>query len=502
MTTLVQLSGSGSLHRQIYESLRTGILSGRLKPDIRLPASRELASELGVSRNVVLLAYEVLVGEGYAEGRMGSGTYVASSLPESMLTASRSGPRVRPELQAAAEPRLSAFARRLDIKKGSPPDLGPAAPELRYDFRYGFADVKTLPLQALRRLAGKRLRAPSLNNGPAEGMWELRQAVADYLSRARAIDCDPDQIIIVAGSQQGLDFVARVLLDPGDRIAIEEPCYLGAREVFEAAGAELISMPVDDEGLVVSKLPPPSASLKLVYVTPSHQFPTGGILSLGRRLELLDWGEQTGAYILEDDYDGEYRYEARPLEALQGLDRGGRVIYLGTFSKVLFPALRLGYLVLPDPLLPYFRAAKWIADRCTPPLLQEAMADFITSGQFESHLRRSRLTFASRRKALLSALDRELGDKVEVQGAKAGVHVVVWLPQLPVRRVPELLERAARLRVGVESVAHCYASEPDRAGLLFGYQSLTEDEIDTAVCLLARALDEMEGGGSARGAPL
>ncbi len=489
MTALLQLSGRGSLHRQIYEALRAGILAGRLKPDSRLPSTRELARELGVSRNVVLLAYEILVDEGYAEGRVGSGTYVGTSLPEEMLTADRRGGRPEGSGRRGYKLRLSAFARRLPLSSQGTTSSDPG--DVRYDFRYGFADEVTLPLLTWRRLVGRRSREPSLNYGAPEGTTSLRTSVAEYLTRARAITCTPEQVIIVAGSQQGLDLVARVLLDPGDQVVIEEPHYRGARDAFLAAGAILLGVGVDEQGLEVDRLPRRNVLARLAYVTPSHQFPTGGILSLSRRLELLSWASKVGAYVLEDDYDGEYRYDARPLEALQGLDRSGRVIYLGTFSKVLFPALRLGYLVLPEPLLPYFRAAKALADRHTPQLLQEVMADFLNGGHFERYLRRSRLVFAARRGALLAALESELGDRVQVQGANAGVHVVVWLEDLGADRIPELIERAAAAGVGVESVDHCYTTPPERAGLLLGYQALDEGAIAAAVRLLAGVLREM-----------
>jgi GntR family transcriptional regulator/MocR family aminotransferase len=280
-----------------------------------------------------------------------------------------------------------------------------------------------------------------------------------------------------------------VLLDAGDTVLIEEPHYQGARQVFLAAGAHLSTVPVDAEGLVTTALPDASAGARLVYVTPSHQFPTGAIMSLVRRLALLQWAETTEAYVLEDDYDSEFRYAGRPVEAVQGLDRNGRVIYIGTFSKVLFPALRLGYLVLPLPLVPLFTAAKWLTDRHTSTLEQAVLTDFIHEGHFEQHLRRSRTRNAARRTVLLEALATYLGRRVEVSGANAGVHLLVWLQDVAPHQLSAFIDCAAQAGVGLYPVAPYYLTPPPRAGLLLGYAAMPEDEIRAGVQCLAAVLE-------------
>jgi GntR family transcriptional regulator/MocR family aminotransferase len=317
----------------------------------------------------------------------------------------------------------------------------------------------------------------------------LREAIADYLHRARAVVCEPEQIVIVNGSQQALDLAARVLLDPGAGVVIEEPHYQGAQQIFLAAGARLYAVPVDAEGLDVSALPDATVGVRLAYVTPSHQFPSGVIMSLTRRLSLLTWAARLDAYVLEDDYDSEFRYAGRAVEAMQGLDRRGRVIYVGTFSKVLFPALRLGYLVLPKPLVQPFIAAKWLTDRHTATLEQEVLTDFIREGHFERHIHRSRTRNATRRAALLEALAEHLGPQGEVAGANAGVHLLLWLRDVPPSQVNSVIAQAARLGVGLYPVTPYYIEPPQRAGLLLGYASMSEAEIRAGIRGLATVLD-------------
>lgn len=486
---LVRIGGDGPRKQQVYEALRRSILEGRLPPGSRVPSTRALARDLGVSRNTILLAYDQLLAEGYVVGRIGSGTFVAAELPDAMLAAGRGGAAGREEPPGA--PRLSAYGER--VRKVDPLDVpgqtrrGPASP-LRYDFRYGSPSVAEFPHEAWRRLLARRARrasARSLGYGRTEGEPALREAIADYLGRARAVACRPEQVVVVHGSQQALDLVARLLLDPGDVVVVEEPAYQGARKVFLAAGARLVTAPVDAEGADLSALPPEADAARLVYVTPSHQFPTGATMSLARRLALLAFAERTSAFVIEDDYDSEFRYEGRPIESVQGLDRRGLVIYVGTFSKVLFPALRLGYLVLPEALVPLVAAAKWLADRHTATLEQEVLADFIAEGHFERHLRRARAHNAARRAVLLEAIETHLGPRAEVAGANAGMHLLLWLPGVPAADVGRLVASADAAGVGVYPVAPYYLEPPERAGLLLGYASLTESEIRQGIARLA-----------------
>jgi GntR family transcriptional regulator / MocR family aminotransferase len=484
---LVTLGEEGTLQQRVYSGLRHAILEGRLRAGSRLPSTRLLARDLGVSRNTALLAYEQLLGEGYVVARAGSGTYVAPQLPDAMLSAREAGAAA--PARPAAAPRLSAYARRaLAADPLSVPGARSGGAPLRYDFRYGNLSVGEFPHETWRRLVARRARRltpRSLAYAAPHGHGPLREAIAAYLRRARAVACRPEQVVVVDGSQQGLDLVARALLDPGDLVVVEDPQYQGARKVFAAAGARIATVAVDAEGADVSALLADGREARLAYVTPSHQFPTGATMSLARRLALLAWAERAGAYVVEDDYDSEFRYEGRPVEAVQGLDRHGRVIYLGTFSKVLFPALRIGYVVLPDPLVEPFVAAKWLADRQTATFEQEVLADFIGEGHFERHLRRTRASNAARRAALLGALRDRVGDRVRVEGANAGVHLLAWLAGVPAAEAERVAARAAEVGVGVYPIAPYYVAPPPEAGLLLGYAALSEREIREGIRRLA-----------------
>jgi len=480
---LLNLRGvGGPLYRRVYHALKAMIRAGRLGPAARLPSTRALARDLRVSRNTVMLAYEQLAAEGYLVSRHRGATSVAGAVPPRIVPVSS-----RPKPEPA--PRLSAYACRLTRDPAVPSSASPAArPGPRYDFRYGRPAVDEFPREIWRRLlAARARRAPreAFGYGSPAGYGPLREALSEYLGRARGVSCDAERIVIVSGSQQAFDLVSRVLLDPGDGAVVEEPHYSGVTVPFEAAGARLIRVPVDADGLDTAKLPPASAGARLAYVTPCHQFPSGVIMPLERRLALLRWASRVGAWILEDDYVSEFRYEGHPLEALQSLDRAGRVIYVGTFSKTLFPALRLAYLVLPQPLVPPFLAAKWAADRFSAPLAQEALTDFITSGQFERYLRRAGARNASRRRALIEALRRHFGSRVEIAGENTGVHLVVWFNDLRPRDLDAVLARAARAGVGVYSIAPAYALPQPRAGLLLGYAAMTEAEIRAGIRRLA-----------------
>jgi GntR family transcriptional regulator/MocR family aminotransferase len=321
----------------------------------------------------------------------------------------------------------------------------------------------------------------ALDYGHAAGCEALREAIAAHLRRSRAVVCDASQVIVVNGSQQALDLVARVLLEPGDRVAIEEPQYRGAREVFRAAGARLHPVAVDGDGLNPAKLPDRA---RLAFVTPSHQFPTGTILPLARRLALLEWAKHADAVVIEDDYDGEFRYAGQPVESMQGLDTEGRVIYTGTFSRTIFPALRIGYLIAPRSLVPVLTTAKWLCDRHTAAIEQETLAEFITAGAYERYLRRARRENAVRRSALLDAIHKYLGDRVEVTGDGSGAHVVLW----PRSREPEesVISQAASQSVGVYGISRYFLRRPSRTGLMLGYSRMKEEEIREGIRRLAR----------------
>jgi GntR family transcriptional regulator/MocR family aminotransferase len=464
------------LARQIYLGFRQAILQGALRKHERLPSTRELAEQLAVSRTVVVLAYEQLLAEGFVQGRAGSGTYVAEGPGEGR-------PRARGS-QAAI--RLSRFGSSLEAVGPRVEVPSRPARSLRYDFSYGRSDLEIFPFETWRRMLLRHARrAPvrELDYGPAAGSIALREALSVHLRRSRAVSCDPSQVIVVSGSQQALDLIARVLIERGDRVAVEDPCYQGTREVLRATGARLLPVPVDREGVDPARLP---QHARMAFVTPSHQFPSGAILPLARRMALLDWARRNAAVVIEDDYDGEFRYQEQPVESLQGLDTEGRVIYIGTFSRTIFSALRIGYLVVPKPLVSVFTAAKWLCDRHTATLEQETLAEFISSGMYERHLRRVRRRNAARRDALLRAIDEHLGDRVEVTGQGAGAHVVLWLRS----RLSEnaVIEQAASRDVAVYGIAPYFTRRPSRKALVLGYSRLKEADIREGIRRLSQVI--------------
>ncbi len=484
---LVKLDGDGPLTRRVYRGLRCAILEGRLAAGERLPSTRTLATELGVSRNVVVIAFEHLMAEGYIEGRTGSGTFVAGTLSDQALAPWR--PRARPE-RTRREIALSPMARRARALAPLPAPGTPRQAALPYDFRYGLPAVADFPQQLWSRLMTRRAAALSirtLHYGRTLGHAPLRQAIAEYVTRARGVIATADQVVIVNGAQQGFDLVARLLLGPDDRVVVEEPGYQAARQAFELTGATVVPVSVDAGGLDVSRLPR-DGGVRLAYVTPSHQFPLGGILPLPRRLELLQWANEVGAHVLEDDYDSEFRYEGRPVEAVQGLDRQGRVLYVGTFSKVLYPSLRIGYLIVPGPLVEPLAALKFLSDSQTTTFDQEVLTDFITGGHFERHLRRSRVRNAARRRTLLAAIGDAFGDEVSIAGENAGLHVVLWPRHLGTGDLEAVVAAALDRGVGIYPLTPYYARPPGRAGLILGYACLTEREIREGVSILADVL--------------
>lgn len=476
------VNGAGPLFRQVYLGLRQAILSGTLRAADRLPSTRDLAEQLGISRTVVLLAYDQLLAEGFAVGRSGSGTYVSEGL---------GGHSPKRHDQQATPPlsRFGSAAAQMSSTVNFPERrLRPA----RYNFAYGRSDVESFPFAMWRRILLRHARKTPVREfdyGPAAGNVALRETIATHLRRSRAVVCDPEQVIVVNGSQQALDLIARVLIERGGRVAIEDPSYQGTREVLRAAGARLLPVPVDRDGLIPAALP---KDARLAFVTPSHQFPTGAILSLARRQALLEWARRKNAVIVEDDYDGEFRYEGQPLESLQGLDTEGRVIYVGTFSRTVFSALRIGYLIAPKSLTSPFTAAKWLCDRHTATLEQQTLAEFISSGMYERHLRRVRRSNAARRRALLTAIHEHLGDRVEVTGDGAGAHIVVWPKNdvWPRKRVSEeaVIAHAASLGVGIYGLSGYFLRRPGRTGFLLGYSRMNETEIREGIRLLAETL--------------
>lgn len=480
--------------RRICDAIKAQVASGRLGPGARLPSTRSLAAEWGVSRTTVTAAYEQLIAEGYLETRQGARTRVAQGLGAAAATPGRAA-------QREVCDRLSAYGQRLEVfDPPAAPDRGPRVA----DFRYGDLAAADFPMLAWKRAVGAALlrRHGRLRYGDPRGSPELRAALQGYLWRARGLRCETDQIVVVNGSQQGLDLCARLLLDPGDRVLMENPGYVLARQVFLAAGAEVAPVAVDRDGMRTEGLP----AARLAYATPSHQFPLGGVLPAGRRRELLAWARRLGAYVVEDDYDSEYRFDIAPIPPLQALDDAGRVIYLGTVSKTLSPTLRLGYLVVPPALSVPFAKAKRLADRHSPGLEQEALAELIESGAYERHVRRVRRRNGERRAALLAALSSGVGDAATVVGADAGLHVVVWLNGVPRAGEADFIARAGAAGLGLHPVSPLYtpdadAVRPDAAGLVMGYASLDEPAIRRGVRTLGELLETFARRPSDRGPP-
>lgn len=496
----VELDRSASLplYRQLYRGLRHAILSGQLTAGMRLPSSRALAAALEVSRNTVLEAFDQLAVEGYLESRVGSGTYVTEELPDDLL-------RVRGNAHLADAP-------------GSPPspsddftlsDRGEFLTSLQLSafedherpraFKPGVPALDAFPIDTWSRLMNRRWRSvptPMLSYSQSAGYPPLRKAIAKYLSASRGVRCTPQQVIIVSGTQQAITLTAHVLLDPDDAVWVEDPGYPRAKGAFQWAGAQIVPVPLDEEGLHLAAGRAKDDDTRLAYVTPSHQYPLGMTMSLRRRLELLDWAEQSDAWILEDDYDSEYRYEGRPTAALQGLDQSGRVIYVGTFSKVLFPSLRLGYLVVPEHLVDAFVAARTLVDRCPPLIRQMVVTDFIEEEHFERHLRRMRALYATRQSVLIESAQNLLGDQMRISSDEAGLHLTGLLdPELNDAAVSQALEER---NVVAPPLSFYRLQARDQGGLVLGYAAFDEDTIRDGVAHIADAIASVRRGDGSR----
>lgn len=481
MTSPLEHKRAPFAYERIYEEIRGAILRGTYRPGERLPSTRATAQLRGVARVTAVEAYDRLIAEGYLETARGSGTFVSRSLPEELLRAQPLAPRA-PEAEALLP--LSEYARRVTIvPRGSHAKRGVIS------FTDWTAREEDFPLKQWARLITRHAR--SLGSGhmadapEIAGLPRLRELIAQYLREARGVRCTAAEVAVVTGSQQALDLSARLLVNPGDTIAMEEPGYHGARGVFRAHGANVVPVPVDRDGILTSRLAA-LRGVRAVFVTPSHQFPTGAALSLERRLELLRWARANHAAIIEDDYDSEYRYGGRPLPALQGLEAGAPVIYAGTFSNALFPALRLGYLVAPPNLAELFANAKFLIDRHTALFQQAVVADFIESGQFHRHLRRTRTLYAERHATLARALDAELAGRVERFGAPAGLQMMIRVRSPYSDR--ELLARCRSEGVEPIPAANYFAVPPPPGYLLLGFASLGVRSIREGVKRLARAI--------------
>ena len=478
----VTLHGRRDLTGQIYRQLRSGIVDGRLAANARLPSTRDLAAQLGVSRKTTLDVFERLIAEGFLHTRAGDGTFVTAGLAR---------------LPSAPPAPSSARARAAGVWRSMPAPMAMPVerpgPPLAFDFKGGVTDRALFPHDVWRRCVNQALRTQQRSGGGVAsyrdpgGEQELRLGIARYLAFSRAVVCNWQDVIVTQGAQQALDLIARVVLQPGDVAAVEEPGYPPARALFAALGAKIAHVPVDGEGLIVRKLP---RNARLVYVTPSHQFPLGMPMSLERRVELLEWAERRGAVIVEDDYDGEFRFEGRPMEPLKSLDRAGLVAYVGTFSKTIFPDLRIGYAVPPASLREPLWRAKQAGDWHSCMLTQTALGTFMLDGEFAKHLRRMHKAYAQRREALTGGLTGALARWFEPMPATAGIHLVARLAS-PWQE--EAVVNAARdASIGLYGIGAFHAGERREQGVLFGYGGTDVETVRGGVAALAALMPTLK----------
>jgi len=476
----VDRTAARPLHRQIYDAYRSAIAGRNLGAGQQVPSTRTLASELGISRIPVLSAYSQLLAEGYLESRSGAGTFVSRSMPDQLTSVEQ--PKVRARTRMGPRP-VSYRSSLLPRFKLAPWLSGWGA------FSVGQLALDHFPFQVWSNLVirhSRHVRISSLHFSDPQGSEVFREAIAAYLRTVRGVSCEADQIIVVSGSQQALEITARVLLDPDNAVWVEEPGYRLALQVLKMAGCKLIPVPVDDEGLDVAAGIERCRNARAAYVTPSHQFPLGVTMSASRRIQLLDWAQSSGSWIIEDDYDSEYRYADMPIASLQGLDRNSRVIYVGTFSKTLFPSLRIGYLVIPPDLVDRFVAVRHAMDVYPPHLYQAVLTDFIKQGHFSRHIRRTRLVYGERRNVLVDAIRDEFGSRLQVVGADAGMHLVAVLPRTMNDR--EIAERAARENLWLWPLSPCYLAKSRRQGFILGFGSTAAHEIPNRVRQLRKLL--------------
>jgi GntR family transcriptional regulator/MocR family aminotransferase len=482
MGMYLQLDGSGPLYAQLSRALKKALTSGGLGEGNRLPPTRLLASELGLSRNTVLTAYEQLRMEGVLEGKVGSGSYVSVSRRQLLpLPPAPAGVSSFVEAQSAYMGRVRRF-------HAAARPLGHTLPGTRYSLQYGMPMANPVLTTAWAQELSRAAHYTSPNYPIVQGLPALRQAISEYLMRQRGVSAEPEDILVVGGTQQAIALTARVLLDPGAKVVVEDPQYNNTRIIMQSYGASLQPVPVDEDGIVCDLLPedPP----RLICVTPSHQFPTGAQMPLARRSALLGYAQRHDCWVFEDDYDGELRYDAKPLASLRTLDGDDRVIYVGTFSKVLFPSLRLGYMVVPRRLRKDFVSAKWLEDFGCSAIEQAAMANFMSEGGFERHLRRVGQALRQRRNALLDGLHAMNNGRMRIIDTQAGMHLILWLHGLDQAQGEAFIANAGKLGLGLYPLWPYYLSPPDRAGLILGYAGLPVSDIKQALAIFRECLEQ------------
>jgi GntR family transcriptional regulator/MocR family aminotransferase len=483
-TVCLDEHSSSPIYRQLYDWFRLAILDGRLRPGERVPSTRSLAAELKISRIPVLSAYEQLLAEGYLQTFVGAGTFVARSIPEDVFR-----PVGQALRRAGRQNRPRRISRHVETAM-----LVPQFPDTRTlgAFRTCLPALDQFPISIWSSLLARHSRDSSaelMGYGDPMGYEPFRKAIAEYLGAARSLRCEASQVMVVAGSQQGLQISSRVLLDAHNQVWMEEPGYPRARQTLVLEGAIPVPVPVDHEGLDVEEGLRRYPDARAAYITPSHQYPTGVTMSAARRMMLLDWAARTGSWIIEDDYDSEYRFTSRPIASLQGLDLEDRVIYIGTLSKVLFPALRLGYLVVPKDLLGAFRAARGATDIFPTTLFQAALTDFIREGHFARHIRRMRMLYKQRCETLAETIRAKMGAQLEIISADGGMHLAGLLP--PGVDDMAVSRKAAGIGLCANPLSTCYLERPPRGGLILGYGATDTDQIKEGVRRLATIVREV-----------
>jgi GntR family transcriptional regulator/MocR family aminotransferase len=464
----ISLVGRKNLSVEIYRQLRRAIVDGVLGPGDLLPPSRELARRLSVSRTTVTVAYDRLAGEGYVTSRVGAGTTVSFR----RQSASGSGRRKAP---GVLRPRPVWDSVRLP---------GPLDRLPRFPFVSGMPDATLFPHQTWRRLISHELRSPHVSNsmyGEPAGYPELRRAISRHIAVSRGVEASPDDITITNGTQQALDVMARTMLEPGNTIAVEDPGYLPPTHLFRSMGLRVAGVPVDNEGLAVDALP---RNARMIYVTPSHQYPLGVTMSLTRRQALLNWADRTNAAIIEDDYDSEFRFGGRPMEPLHTLDTTGRVIYIGSFSKTMLPTLRLGFVVTPPSLSAAVHKTKHVMDWHTNMLAQAALARFIDDGDFARHVRKVGGVYAARHALILKILQRDFADYLEGIPSRAGLHITARSRGLSVKEISSIARRAFSEGVAFQRLAHFSIDGPPQPGVVLGYGAIPEADIEEGLSRL------------------
>lgn len=473
MDVHVSLKGPGDLSARIYRQLLEAVLDSRLRPGERLPPTRDLARQLDVSRNTVTVAYERLAAEGFLTSRIGAGTFVCSE------------PLARVQGRHAPSG-ADLHARPIWESVLTPPEVRSALPA--YDFRVGMTDARLFPLATWRRLVTRALRPASIggaNYADSSGHAALRAAIARHIGVSRAVRADADDVLVTSGGQQALDLIGRVLIEPGSCVAVEEPGYPPARRLFRSLGARVVGVPVDSEGLTVAAIP---KAARLIYVTPSHQFPLGTAMSLPRRAALLAWAERRGAVVIEDDYDSEFRFAGRPLAPIQSLDRSGRVIYVGSFSKVMLPMLRLGFLIAPASLHPALRAAKQLTDWHSEVPTQAALARFIDEGLLARHIRKAGREYATRRERITEWLQGECSAVLQLVPSAAGLHLAARVTPGASLDVDKAVRRAEATGVALHALSRFCAEAPAQAGLVIGYGAIPTAKIEEGLRRLRASL--------------